>query len=204
MKNIFKVFFIVFLILFITSCGRDGEEIEITLLGNDNNDYNWTYNIEDESIVSVVSEEYFGDENSDYEDGLGGKYLFTIKAKKQGETIINFNYLRTWDDSEELYGYDVKVSVDQDLNLTINKESGTYFSLLKFIDIDRELLGLDKTFDEYIFQFGDDVVEFDEYECARLMVFLNEEDVVGYYAISLSSNHVFKIVDDEYILINGD
>ena len=74
MKNIFKVFLVVFLILFITSCGRDGEEIEITLLGNDNNDYIWTYNIEDESIVSVVSEEYFGDENSVYEDGLGGKY----------------------------------------------------------------------------------------------------------------------------------
>ena len=69
-----------------------------------------------------------------------------------------------------MYGYDVKVSVDQDLNLAITKESGTYFSLLKFIDIDRELLGLDKTFDEYIFQFGDDVVEFDEFNVYSLQL----------------------------------
>ena len=204
MKKVFKLFLVISFVFLITSCGKKGEEKEIVLLGNDNNDYNWTYDIDDESIVGVVSEKYFGEENSDIEDGLGGKYLFTIQAKKEGDTIIHFNYLKTWDDSEELYGYDIKVSVDKDLNLSITKEFGTYFSLLKFIDVDRNLLGLDKPFDEYILQFGDEPVEFDEYECARLIVYLNEDNVVGYYAISLSSNHVFKIVDDEYILINGD
>ena len=201
MKKIFKLFLVISFVLLVTSCGKDGEEKEIVLLGNDNNDYNWTYNIDDDALVGVISEKYYGEENSNTDDGLGGKYTFTIKAKKEGETIIHFNYMKTWDDSEELYGYDVKVSVDKDLKLTITKEFGTYFSLLKFIDVDRSLLGLDKPFGEYILQFGDEPVDFDEFECARLILYANEEDVVGYYAISLSSNHVFKIVDDEYILV---
>lgn len=204
MNKLLKIFIMISFVLLISACGKKGEEKEIILFGSDENYYNWTYTIDDDSVLSMASEKYYGDENSDDYSGLGGKYLFTIKALKKGETFIRFSYSKTWDETDELYNYDIKVIVDKDLKITISNEMGSYLALLKFIDIDRDVLGLDKPFNEYVLYFSDDPVDYGEYECSRLSVYTLDDVPVGYYAISNSNDYVFKVVDEEYILLNGD
>lgn len=204
MKKFFKFLFILFFVLILTSCGKKGEEKEIILLGNDNSYYNWTYTIADESVISIVDEKYYGEENSDEIEGLGGEYHFTIKSLKAGKTTINFSFVKSWDETDELYNYYVDVLVNDDLEIEITKELGNYLSLMKFIKIDREILGLDKSFDEYMLYFSDDPVDYGEYECMRLSVYDYEGNPVAYYAISNSNNYVFKVIDEEYILLNED
>lgn len=204
MKNIFKSLFIILFILVLTGCGKKGEEKEISLLGKDDEYYNWVYSIEDDSIVRVSNEEYYGEENSDEEYLLGGKYIFTFQALKTGKTRVKFSYVKSWDKDDEVFNYYVDIEVDKDLNIDITKELGNYLYLLKFIKLDLKTLGLDKDFYEYHYYFSDDPVEFDDYECMRLSVYDYSDNPVGYYAISGSNDYVFKVIDDEYVLLNKD
>lgn len=204
MKKVLKSLFVLLFLLILTGCGKEGEEKEISLLGRDDEYYNWIYEIEDDSIVKVSDEKYFGTENSDEEYLLGGKYIFTFKALKEGKTRVKFSYVRSWDEEDEVFNYYVDINVDKNLKINITKELGNYLYLLKFIKLDLNTLGLDKGFEEYSYYFSEGPVEFDDYECMRLSVYDSNDNPVGYYAISGSNDHVFKVVDDEYVLLNKD
>ena len=45
MKNILKKLLIILVILVLTGCGKKGEEKEISLLGKDDEYYNWVFSI---------------------------------------------------------------------------------------------------------------------------------------------------------------
>ena len=204
MKNVYKLVFLFVFIFLLSACGKRGMTKEIVLLGNDDNYYNWIYSIDDKSIISVVDEKYFGDENNDDVDGLGGKYIFTLQALKEGKTSIRFKFSKSWDEDDELYNYSIDVLVDSNLNIEIINEKGNYLYLMKFISLDQSVLGLDKNFDDYSFYFSDDPVDYGEYECMPLSVYDYDGNPVGYYAISGSNNYVFKRLDGEYILLNKE
>jgi predicted secreted protein len=204
MKRLFKLVFIFVFIFFLCSCGKKGLKKDIVLLGNDDNYYNWIYSIEDKSIVSIVDEKYYGEESNDEVNGLGGEYIFALQGLREGKTTIKFRFAKSWEEEEELYNYYVDVLVDSDLNVEIVNEKGNYLYLMKFINIDKSILGLDKNFDEYMFYFSDDPVDYGEFECMPLSVYDYEGNAVGYYAISGSNNYVFKRQDGEYILLNKE
>ena len=204
MNRILKIFLSLIFIFILSGCQKHGVKQDIKLLDNNNSYYNWIYSIDDESIVKMVDEKYYGEENNDEINGLGGEYIFTIQTLKPGKTRINFSYVISWDKTDEIYNYYIDVEVSEDLELKITYETGNYLALLKFLKLEKEVLGLNNTFDNYKFYFSDDPVNYKEYECYRLSVYDYEDNAIGYYAISSSNDYIFKVVDGEYILLNED
>lgn len=73
-----------------------GDTLVHSLEGNPSTGYSWQYEVSDPGKVDISAEMI--DENKDMlVVGAPVKMNFTIKGKKNGETIIIFLYKRTWD-----------------------------------------------------------------------------------------------------------
>lgn len=195
-----KIFVLCLFILLLSGCGK-GSTFEIELEGSSNSYYNWTYTVSDESVLKVVDEKYFGNENSDEIKRLDGSYVFTVQPLKKGKATIDFLYMLTWKESEVLYEYSVDLEVDNDLKIKKTAQSGNYLELVKFVDVGVEKLGLDGDFGDYKLIFDDDKIKVDKDECLGLTVYDYEDNEIGHYAISTVEDNIYSEENDKMILI---
>lgn len=81
--------------------------------------YEWSYEIEDDSLLKVVKDEYKADPADEGMAGVGGTQYYVFEGVKAGETDVTFRYARSWEDSEKpMDERTYRVTVDEDLNVT--------------------------------------------------------------------------------------
>ncbi len=73
-----------------------GSTVSVSLKGNPTTGYGWYYTIGDSGIIEKTDDFYTSDSNSASIVGAGGKYTWTFKALKAGDTTITFKYYRSW------------------------------------------------------------------------------------------------------------
>jgi len=71
------------------------DEFTITIDENPTTGYMWEYKIGDENSIEYVSDNYIKPNTNLI--GAGGKREFTFKTLKSSETLIEFNYKRSWE-----------------------------------------------------------------------------------------------------------
>lgn len=120
-----KPMIIIILLIISVGCTKKYSELKISLDSNPSTGYLWNYEISNEDIVNI-SQAY--DTNcKNNVSGCGGKNIYTITPKKEGEVTITFKYARNFgkDDHQLIAKY--KIKVDKDLKIT-EKHSGNYFT----------------------------------------------------------------------------
>lgn len=200
MKKIYK-FSVLFIFIFLLFGCNKSSSYEVVLEGSSNSYYNWTYEIEDTSIVKVIDEKYFGQESEDNVDGLDGEYKFKFEALAPGKTKVNFKYARAWEETDVLYEYSIELEVNDKLKINKVSESGNYLSLAKFLKYDIEKLGLSENFDEYKLIFDYNVVTIEEKECDFLTVYDYNEEIVGVYGISRVDSSIYKLDNNVMVVV---
>ena len=157
--------------------------------------------IADESIIKINSEKYYGSENSDDINGLGGTYEFELQALQMGKTEIEFSYMRTWDEKEKLYNYTVEFQVDKDLKIKKISESGNYLDLIKLVNLDQEKLGIKGELSDYKMVFTNEKIDIQKDKCQKLVVYDYNDKEISSFGISISNDNVYKIDGDDVTLI---
>lgn len=74
----------------------------IQLETNPTTGYSWNYDIEDNTIATITSEEYIPDQQADEIVGAGGTKIYTIQGLKEGTTSIEFKYQRPWESKQPI------------------------------------------------------------------------------------------------------
>ena len=83
----------------VTAEAENPEIFEITLEENPSTGYVWSYEIEDESIVKFVSDEFVGGDD-EISEGAPGKHVWVFEGVKDGDTTITFECARSFEDGE--------------------------------------------------------------------------------------------------------
>lgn len=192
--------FILFFVFLISGCS-DAKKYEVILEGSSSSYYNWSCEIEDSSVLSIVDEQYFGKEANDEISGLEGEYKFVFKPLKEGNVTVTFKYMRSWEEDDVLYEYVLKLNVDDKLRVTKVSESGNYLSLEKILTYDLEKLDLEKNFSEYKLIFDNNIVNIDGKECDFLTIYDYQDIIVGVFGISKNENTIYKMIDGEMVIV---
>ena len=189
---------LVLCLFFTAGCAADGPDesrrYPVVLDVTNDEEYQWTYTIEDESVLTITKEE-----DSDEASPLGHSHIFGVQPLEVGQTTIHFAYGKSGDD-DVLYNYSATYAVDKELFVDQVSQSGDYIALQKFMSLGEEKLQLEKPFSEYKMIFNDDVVNVGEDECSWLVVY-DEGEMVASYAISNSNDHIYLNDDGERVLI---
>lgn len=91
----------------------------VTFHGNPTTGYEWLFQTEDESVVSVVEQDFISDSTDANMVGAGGTFVFRLEGAKAGRTSISFRYARAWEHEANPPTITYQVSVDDALNVTI-------------------------------------------------------------------------------------
>ena len=96
------------------------KQATIELEGNPTTGYTWTYTMTPGGIVKEVSSTYEED-NSAGEDmaGVGGKFIFVFEGENAGNTTLNFEYKREWEEEAPIETATYELSVDNGGNVEI-------------------------------------------------------------------------------------
>lgn len=200
MKKSIKFLVMIFVLIFICACGKSST-YEVSLSGNSNSYYNWVYEIEDDTILKIEEEKYYGDESKDEIKALGGNYIFKLKSLKTGKTKVSFFYKKTWEDKDILYKYIIEFEVDNNLKIEKLSESGNYLSLMKFFDYNKEKLGFEGDFTDYKLIFDKEIISIKDDECHLLNIYDYNNSLINVYGISIKSNNIYKMVNGKLELI---
>ena len=90
----------------------------IFLKGNPATGYAWTAEVDDEKVVTVVSE-YYPDETAAQQVGEGGEYYFRFDGVAEGAAIITLRYARANAADENVPTLVYHVTVDANLHVYI-------------------------------------------------------------------------------------
>lgn len=98
----------------------------ISIEGNPTTGYEWTANVRDRNIASLVSVEYIVDdfEGEEMPVGIGGTYFFTFNAVNAGETLVDFSYARPWE-GEAIETAQYRLIVREDLSIICEMVDGS-------------------------------------------------------------------------------
>lgn len=105
-----------------SSGGAEGDgsgssaQYRIELNGNATTGYSWVYTADPEGIVKEVSSEYLPEEEG--KTGAPGVFVFVFEGVKEGETTLNFSYVRSWEEEEDPDTADFLLAVDAEGNIT--------------------------------------------------------------------------------------
>lgn len=95
----------------------------LVLESNRTTGYDWSWVIDNEAVVAVsatyVSDMYFDVPDMVPPVGGGGRTRFQLTGLTPGETTITFAYKRFWREDTPIREVICRVSVDEDLNVTI-------------------------------------------------------------------------------------
>lgn len=99
----------------------------LVLEGNGSTGYDWSWTIDNEAVVSIKREKV-ADTTYQIPDtvpplGGDGKERITLNGLAPGEATITFSYKRAWEEVAPLYNLVYRVSVDEELNVTILSSS---------------------------------------------------------------------------------
>lgn len=99
----------------------------LVMASNPSTGYDWSWVIDHETVVSV-SKVYVPDMYYDVPDmmppiGGGGRARIQLTGLTPGEATITFSYKRVWEEKKPLYTLAYRISVDEDLNVTILSSS---------------------------------------------------------------------------------
>lgn len=84
------------------------QQFQITLDSNPSTGYSWEVNY-NPKYLKLISQNYVSSNSNII--GAPGIEIFTFKAIKNGQTYINFNYQRTWEDQPlKTKHYKVKIT----------------------------------------------------------------------------------------------
>lgn len=91
------------------------DNFTLRLRGNPTTGYQWLYEVEDPSVLTVVDEGYAQDDVDGQATGVGGTYRFSLKGLKDGHTTVTFVYKRSWETNDApLYTLVYKAEADDD------------------------------------------------------------------------------------------
>ena len=90
----------------------------VLLKGNPTAGYAWTAEVDDEKVVTVVSE-YYPDEAAAQQVGAGGEYWFRFDGVAEGAAIITLRYARANAADENVPTLVYHVTVDANLHVYI-------------------------------------------------------------------------------------
>ncbi|WP_313579566.1 protease inhibitor I42 family protein [Chishuiella sp.] len=79
---------------------NNGEEVDFTITTNPTTGYDWTTTVPNDCNVAIVNEAITSD-NKTGAMGAPSKKTYKIKANKNGECTIRFDYKRSWEDAVE-------------------------------------------------------------------------------------------------------
>lgn len=121
-----KIVLLIITILCLCGCEKEEDKtMIITLKGNPTTGFEWVCNVEDESIIKLVSNEYIPNKVEEGIAGAGGVYKITLEGLKEGISGLNCEYERSWEE-EPIYGSNYNIKVDENKDLTIINRSGSY------------------------------------------------------------------------------
>ena len=92
------------------SLKADGSTLDFTIEGNPTTGYQWQFLTKDDSI-ELVSGDYVQNDNPGMMVGVGGKYVFVIDFKADGDYSLDFAYMRSWAPEDGLIKLALDVSV---------------------------------------------------------------------------------------------
>ena len=117
-----KKYLMLLLIILVGGCmnARISEGTKISLKGNPSTGYEWTCQVSDEGIISLIKE-YVEDEHEANMVGVGGVYNFTLKGLKSGNTTLTCKYARSWE-QEAINTKTYDINVDDNLDVTYNEK----------------------------------------------------------------------------------
>ncbi len=88
-----------------------GETDVIELEANRTTGYSWHYNIKNEEILKVVSDDYKDPQNKKGVLGAPGKRILKIKALQKGSTVVYLEYYREWKPEKVEKSKEIRVQV---------------------------------------------------------------------------------------------
>lgn len=118
-KLIIPIFTIVCLLA--VGCSSYEEEAVVEFDSNPSTGYIWSYNIKDEGLIEVERSYESDCGNDSQTDECGGKDIYTIKGKKEGEDTITFEYIKGEPQKKDKR-VSYKVKVDKDLKIKMIKK----------------------------------------------------------------------------------
>lgn len=100
-------------------CGMNGSELLITVPSNPSTGYSWV--ITDLSAGMTYNDYDFIEDYPDEQlEGAGGTEIMHFNAEEPGDGAIKMVYRQDWDGGDTEYVYEIKYTVDDALNITIN------------------------------------------------------------------------------------
>ncbi len=88
----------------------------ISLESNPTAGYDWTYEISDQKVITIIGDKYIKG-NSSNTVGSSGTRQVSFRGLAAGSAIITFNYLRSWE-GEPVRTVVIKITVTSDKTLT--------------------------------------------------------------------------------------
>jgi predicted secreted protein len=102
----------------VAACTVEQHEVTFSFFANATTGYSWEYTPEGDSIA-LTDERYETPDADPRVAGAPGRQYYTFTAVKPGATTVTFTYARPWETDPPVYTYVAVISVDADLNLTV-------------------------------------------------------------------------------------
>jgi predicted secreted protein len=122
-----KMIWLFVLLLLVSAALAEEQEIQVSpvlmLECNRTTGFDWSWEIDRENVVDVACEYVVNWHPESEEDimppGVGGCCNITLTGLAPGAATITFTYRRPWEEKEPLYTLVYRVSVNEQLNVTI-------------------------------------------------------------------------------------
>lgn len=101
---------------------EDTESDVIKLQENPSTGYAWSYSINDENIVKVLSDSYDELNTTEGIVGSSGIHTWNLKGLKEGKTLITFTLNRSWEQDNFIDKKEFIVKISKDLNVSISQK----------------------------------------------------------------------------------
>ncbi len=97
------------------TASASGKTLTVKVYGNPTTGYVWK--AEENPAFKTVKADYQASDSLSGMVGGGGYYVFVFEAEKAGQSEIEFEYVRPWND-EEAEEFSIAVSVNKELTIT--------------------------------------------------------------------------------------
>lgn len=91
----------------------ENETLTAALTGIPSTGYEWSYKIDDDSLIGLEKMESKEEETESGMTGTSRTDMYTFKAKADGTTKISFLYARNWEQTESDLCYEVEVRIEK-------------------------------------------------------------------------------------------
>ena len=107
----------------LSGCGESKPQTAtLTLPSNPTTGYSWR--VEQEPELFEITSEYAEDAETEGLVGAGGSETFTLTPKEAGDTEISFYYEQAWDKDSLAERLTYKISVDDNMQISVEAQSG--------------------------------------------------------------------------------